>query len=70
MGDEGDRLFSQQLAFSLDFWWLYLFYLGAISRGTLAVVAGGLAAWSAVCAGRLAAAVTAAAPRPAEGRLS
>jgi hypothetical protein len=26
----GARDFSQQFAFSLDFWWLYLFYLGAI----------------------------------------
>lgn len=32
--------FSEQLAFSLDFWWLYLFYLGAIS----APVAAGLGA--------------------------
>ena len=25
------RDFSEQFAFSLDFWWLYLFYLGAVS---------------------------------------
>jgi hypothetical protein len=30
--DESNRDFSQQFAFSLDFWWLYLFYLGAIPR--------------------------------------
>lgn len=28
--DNARRDFSQQFAFSLDFWWLYLFYLGAI----------------------------------------
>ena len=26
-----DPEFSQRLDFSLDFWWLYLYYLGAIS---------------------------------------
>lgn len=30
--DESNRDFSQQFAFSLDFWWLYLYYLGAIPR--------------------------------------
>jgi 4-amino-4-deoxy-L-arabinose transferase-like glycosyltransferase len=30
--DESDRGFSQQFAFSLDFWWLYLFYMGALPR--------------------------------------
>lgn len=35
-----DRSFSQQFAFSLDAWWLYLHYLGALSRfGVLLVVA-------------------------------
>jgi hypothetical protein len=29
-GDERNRDFSQQFAFSLDFWWLYLFYLGVL----------------------------------------
>lgn len=52
--DANDRFFSQQFAFSLDFWWLYLFYLGAISRATLAVVVGGLVAWCLLCARRLA----------------
>jgi hypothetical protein len=32
ISDESDRGFSQQFAFSLDFWWLYLFYLGALPR--------------------------------------
>ena len=27
--NDADRGFAQQFAFSLDFWWLYLFYLGA-----------------------------------------
>jgi hypothetical protein len=35
----GDRDFAQQLGFSLDFWWLYLFYLGAIPAAA-AVAAG------------------------------
>jgi hypothetical protein len=31
-GPKGEaRDFSEQFAFSLDFWWLYLFYLGAVS---------------------------------------
>jgi hypothetical protein len=39
--DDADRSFSQQFAFSLDFWWLYLFYLGALPRaGVLAVLVG------------------------------
>jgi hypothetical protein len=41
--DADDRGFSQQFAFSLDFWWLYLFYMGALPRmGLLAVVTTGL----------------------------
>lgn len=35
---DDDRGFSQQLAFSLDFWWLYLFYVHALSRAIMAVV--------------------------------
>jgi hypothetical protein len=35
---EAQRDFSQQFGFSLDFWWLYLFYLGAMP------------AWAALCA--------------------
>ena len=38
-GDESNRGFSQQFAFSLDFWWLYLYYLGVLSA-TAAVLAG------------------------------
>lgn len=36
-----DRGFSQQLAFSLDFWWLYLFYLHGLSRTIMWVVVAG-----------------------------
>jgi hypothetical protein len=36
---EDDRDFGQRLAFSLDFWWLYLYYLGAVSA-PVAVVLG------------------------------
>lgn len=31
-GDEADRTFSQQFSFSLDLWWLYLYYLHALPR--------------------------------------
>ncbi|HUF48518.1 MAG TPA: hypothetical protein VMM93_11935 [Vicinamibacterales bacterium] len=46
--DESDRGFSQQFAFSLDFWWLYLFYLGALPRWAAIaapLVLGAAAAW-------------------------
>ena len=42
--DAADRDFAQQFAFSLDFWWLYLFYLRAIPA-TVAVVLG-LTMWT------------------------
>jgi hypothetical protein len=46
--DADRRDFSQQFAFSLDFWWLYLYYLGAVSA-PVAVLLGLapllLAAW-------------------------
>jgi hypothetical protein len=29
---QDDRSFSQQFSFSLDFWWLYLFYMGKLPR--------------------------------------
>ncbi len=32
-GEEAQRDFSQQFSFSLDFWWLYLFYLGVLPVG-------------------------------------
>jgi hypothetical protein len=41
----GAQDFSDQFAFSFDFWWLYLFYLGALpARAALAIGAAGLAA--------------------------
>jgi hypothetical protein len=49
---EADRDFAQQFAFSLDFWWLYLYFLGVWSA-PVALVAGLLplatAAWLAWC---------------------
>jgi len=36
-----NRDFAQQLSFSLDFWWMYLFYLRAITARA-AIVAGGV----------------------------
>jgi hypothetical protein len=38
-GNEADRSFSQQFSFSLDLWWLYLFYLGVFSSVEVALVA-------------------------------
>ena len=49
---DADRDFSQRLAFSLDFWWLYLHYLGALSApmtiaaGLILIALGILLAWA------------------------
>jgi hypothetical protein len=44
-----DRGFSQQFAFSLDFWWLYLFYMGVLPRlGVAVVILAGLG-WVILC---------------------
>ncbi len=40
-----DRAFSRQFAFSLDFWWLYLFYLGVLSRLAMLVIVAGFLVW-------------------------
>jgi len=40
----GDRDFSQQFAFSLDFWWVHLFYLRVISARSALIIGLGLAA--------------------------
>jgi hypothetical protein len=41
---ETDRTFSQQFSFSLDLWWLYLFYLGALPAwAAWALIAGACA---------------------------
>ena len=45
-----DRDFSQQFAFSLDFWWLYLIYLHAIPRTLGIAAAAGLLVISLSCA--------------------
>lgn len=37
----GAQDFSQQLAFSLDFWWIYLFYLGAFSAPVAVLLGAG-----------------------------
>jgi hypothetical protein len=47
-GDD-DRSFSRQFVFSLDIWWLYLFYLGALSRLTLLALVLALGTGVAVC---------------------
>jgi hypothetical protein len=48
-----DRGFSQQFAFSLDFWWLYLFYMGLVPRWGILVVILCAVAWVAYCGGRV-----------------
>ena len=45
-----ERGFSQQFAFSLDFWWLYLYYLGALNRLWMLAIVTSLAAGIAVAA--------------------
>ena len=46
---DGDRGFSQQFAFSLDFWWLYLFYLGILPRAGIPLLLMLFAATVAIC---------------------
>jgi hypothetical protein len=52
-----DRGFSQQFAFSLDFWWLYLFYFGALSRTAVLVLAGLLVTGAIVALAKLGGAI-------------
>jgi len=52
MSSADNRDFAQQLSFSLDFWWLYLFYLRAISAQVAVLIGGGLMIVAAVCARR------------------
>ena len=47
------RDFSSQFAFSLDFWWLYLFHLRVVSAPAAVALAAVLLGLAAVCAGRL-----------------
>jgi hypothetical protein len=41
-GQEGNREFSQQFVFSLDFWWMYAFYLRLIPAWLAVAIGGGL----------------------------
>jgi hypothetical protein len=50
-GGSTTRDFSDQFAFSLDFWWMYLFYLGALPAA-LAVACGAIWALSTALIGR------------------
>ena len=54
-----DRGFSQQFAFSLDFWWLYLFYLRVLPRTAVFVLTLTFVAWTLFCAWRLSEAIVA-----------
>lgn len=51
--DDQDRSFSQRFAFSLDFWWLYLFYMGVITRTGVGAVVLAFVAWIVWCATRV-----------------
>lgn len=57
-----DRGFSQQLAFSLDFWWLYLFYMRALSRMAVAVIVVAFLTAIGICARGLGRSLRAAVP--------
>lgn len=48
--DNDDREFSGRLSFSLNLWWMYLFYLGVLPPAGLAVVVLCFTVWIAVCA--------------------
>jgi hypothetical protein len=52
---DDDRGFSQRFSFSLDFWWMYLFYLRVVARAVLFVVIPVFALWTIVSARKLAA---------------
>jgi hypothetical protein len=43
---DDDRGFSQRFSFSLDFWWLYLFYLHVVPRAVLVIVIPVFAVWT------------------------
>ena len=45
----GDRDFAQQFSFSLDLWWLYLVYLGALTTRTAMAIAAALGVTAAAC---------------------
>ena len=47
------RDFLSQFAFSLDFWWMYLFHLRIVSAPAVIVLAGLPLGLAAACAGRL-----------------
>jgi len=49
-----DRGFSQQLSFSLDWWWLYLFYLGVVPRLALPAIVAAALIWIVYWSRRLA----------------
>jgi hypothetical protein len=55
---EMDRGFSQQFAFSLDFWWLYLFYMGVLPRWGIVLVIFAAVGWIGYCARRIVLALT------------
>lgn len=50
---DADRGFSQQFGFSLDLWWLYLFYMKALPGWAIGVLMAAFAAFVAICVRRL-----------------
>lgn len=51
---DSDRGFSQQFSFSLDLWWLYLYYLGLLPRLALAGIVMSFVVFVVLCDRRLA----------------
>ncbi len=62
---DDDHSFAQQFSFSIDFWWLYLFYMGVLPRAGVATIALAFVVWIGWCARRLQRAVAGA---TADGR--
>jgi hypothetical protein len=50
---EDDHSFAQQFSFSIDFWWLYLFYMGVLPRAGVAAIVLAFAVWIGWCARQL-----------------
>ena len=56
---DADRGFAQQFRFSLDLWWLYLYYLHILPRAALGVIVTAFLVFATICTRRLAQALEA-----------
>jgi hypothetical protein len=50
---DADRSFSQQFSFSLDLWWLYLFYMRALPSWAAGLLVVGFLGFATTCSSRL-----------------